>query len=49
MEDNNRAIWLYTSEGFIKEGMLREALKIGDRYVSLIVMSVLQSEDLPVY
>ena len=42
--DNPRAHHLYKSIGFVEEGMLRECIKRGDAYRSLIVMSVLESE-----
>jgi diamine N-acetyltransferase len=41
---NTRAFALYESEGFIEEGRLRESVKVGDGYDSLIVMSMLESE-----
>lgn len=43
-EDNLRARHVYQSLGFIDEGTLRECVKTGDRYRSLIVMSMLESE-----
>jgi diamine N-acetyltransferase len=43
-EDNTRAQRLYASEGFCIEGILREAFKRGDHFVSLVVMSVLEHE-----
>jgi len=44
MEHNERARHVYESVGFVKEGTLRECLKIGDRYVSLHIMSILRKE-----
>ena len=44
MEHNHRAQALYESEGFVREGTLRECLRVGDRYVSLHVMSILNRE-----
>ena len=44
VENYERAYRLYESEGFSNEGMLREALKRGDRYVSLTVMSILEQD-----
>ncbi len=44
MEHNTRAQQLYLSEGFIKEGMLREVLMRHGHYVSLILMSILEHE-----
>jgi RimJ/RimL family protein N-acetyltransferase len=35
---------LYEKEGFIVEGILRECIKVGDRFESLVLMSTLQSE-----
>ena len=35
---------LYRSEGFVEEGRLRESVKTGDGYDSLVVMSMLASE-----
>jgi diamine N-acetyltransferase len=44
MEHNQRARALYLSEGFVPEGMLRDGLRLGDRYVSLLLMSILEDE-----
>ena len=41
---NLRAQALYRSEGFIEEGRLRESVRTGDGYDSLIVMSMLEAE-----
>ena len=41
---NERARYLYQSTGFVEEGRLRECIKNGDRYESLIIMSILQKE-----
>ena len=41
---NLRAIKLYESEGFVAEGTLRECIKRGDRFDSLMVFSILQNE-----
>ncbi|WP_146087144.1 GNAT family N-acetyltransferase [Chroococcidiopsis sp. TS-821] len=35
---------LYENESFVVEGILRECLKIGDRFETLVLMSMLQSE-----
>jgi diamine N-acetyltransferase len=43
-EHNFRAQRLYESVGFVREGILRECLKTGERFESLIVMSILQNE-----
>ena len=41
---NTRAFKLYQSEGFVKEGIHREAIRKDDKYHSFIVMSILKSE-----
>lgn len=41
---NVRARHLYESEGFVVEGTLRECIKVGDKYESLVIMSILQCE-----
>jgi RimJ/RimL family protein N-acetyltransferase len=41
---NDRAKSLYASEGFVEEGIHREALRQGENYHSLIVMSMLAGE-----
>lgn len=41
---NTRALALYASEGFVEEGRLREAVRVGDGYDSLVVMSLLDRE-----
>jgi RimJ/RimL family protein N-acetyltransferase len=41
---NTRAQVLYESEGFVIEGRLRESVRAGDGYDSLIVMSMLDRE-----
>jgi diamine N-acetyltransferase len=41
---NTRALALYQSEGFVEEGRLRESVKAGEGYDSLVVMSMLESE-----
>ena len=43
-ETNEPARNLYLSEGFRIEGTLRDCLKTGDKYESLIVLSILSSE-----
>jgi RimJ/RimL family protein N-acetyltransferase len=43
-EHNARARRLYETEGFVVEGVLRECLRQGDGYESLVVMSILESE-----
>lgn len=42
--DNENAIGLYRSEGFVPEGVLRECKKYGDRYRSMMIMSMLENE-----
>ncbi len=44
---NERARALYRSEGFTEEGVLRDALRTGDRFESLVVMSLLRPEWTP--
>jgi diamine N-acetyltransferase len=41
---NTRAQALYRSEGFVEEGRLRDAVRSGDGYDELIVMSMLAQE-----
>lgn len=48
LEGNQRAIHLYETEGFKKEGILREHLKKETGYHSLILFSMLASEYTPV-
>ena len=43
-DDNHRARHIYRSLGFVEEGTLRECLQCEDRYRSLVVMSMLESE-----
>ena len=43
-DHNERARHLYETEGFVVEGVLREALKTSDGYESLVLMSVLSHE-----
>ncbi len=43
-EDNQRAIHIYKSEGFKEEGRLRDIIKQGETYRTLIVLSILESE-----
>ena len=43
-ENNTRALALYRDEGFVEEGRLRESVKSGDGWQSLIVMSMLREE-----
>ena len=42
--ENARALALYRSEGFVEEGRLRESVRSGSGFDSLIVMSILASE-----
>ena len=41
---NTRAQRLYAAQGFVVEGVLRECLKVGDQFESLVLMSMLQQE-----
>lgn len=41
---NERALKLYRSEGFVEEGRLRESVRAGDGYDSLVVLSLLDRE-----
>lgn len=43
-EDNLIAYHLYLSEGFVREGLLRECKKYNDQYRSMIIMSILDRE-----
>src|SRR5215813_14765068 len=43
-ERNQRAQSLYTSQGFVVEGVLRQRLKTETGYESLVVMSILREE-----
>ena len=43
-EDNSRARHVYRSLGFAEEGVLRECIKRGETYRSLVVMSMLATE-----
>ena len=44
IDHNERAQRAYEAAGFVREGVLRESLRIGDRYESMVIMSVLMSE-----
>jgi len=44
MDHNERARALYRSEGFVPEGTLRECLRVGDRFASLEILSMLEQE-----
>lgn len=43
-DHNVRAQRLYESEGFVRDGVLRDYNKVGDRFESLIIMSILEGE-----
>ena len=45
--DNEKAIGLYHSEGFVQEGILRDCKKHGDNYRSMVIMSMLEQEYTP--
>jgi RimJ/RimL family protein N-acetyltransferase len=47
LESNPRAVILYERVGFVREGVLRDALPIGDGYVNLVVVSLLEHEHRP--
>ena len=42
--DNKRAINLYKDEGFVEEGIIRECIKTGDVYESLMILGILAKE-----
>jgi diamine N-acetyltransferase len=42
--DNDRARHVYRSLGFVEEGTLRECVRVGERYNSLVIMSILEPE-----
>ena len=44
LETNERAGYIYESEGFKKEGELRNCILIDNQFESLIIMSILESE-----
>ena len=44
MVHNKRAYTLYRSEGFIEEGIIREAIKQQDCFIDLKLMSILEQE-----
>jgi diamine N-acetyltransferase len=44
MTHNQRARYVYQSEGFVEEGILRECMKVDDKFVSLVIMSMLEGE-----
>jgi RimJ/RimL family protein N-acetyltransferase len=41
---NHRAKRVYESAGFVEEGTTRECLKVGEKFESLVIMSVLRKE-----
>jgi RimJ/RimL family protein N-acetyltransferase len=41
---NHSAIRCYEQAGFVREGLLRECRKVGDRYWNLVRMSILEQE-----
>jgi RimJ/RimL family protein N-acetyltransferase len=41
---NEVGAYLYESMGFIKEGVLRESLKLDGKYYDVVVLSMLKSE-----
>lgn len=44
LETNERAKYLYRSEGFKEEGKLRDCILVNGEYNSLIIMSILKDE-----
>ena len=44
IDTNERAVQLYASLGFTREGVMREAFRRGSEYRSLILMSLLEAE-----
>ncbi len=46
-ENNQKAINLYRSEGFVQEGKLRDCIKQGNKYRSLLLFSLLKDEYVP--
>ncbi len=44
VEDNPRAQHLYRSEGFVQEGLIREAHKTEKGYKNLLLLSILEHE-----
>ena len=44
MPHNERALSLYRSAGFVEEGLLRDVIFDGERFLSLVVMSILRPE-----
>ena len=42
--DHERAQSLYESDGFVREGVLRESVREGERYRSLVLLSILAPE-----
>jgi len=47
-DDNPRAINLYESEGFVKEGVLRDTIKMKDAYRSQRIYAILENEYKPI-
>jgi len=43
-EDNINAIKLYESEGFLREGLIRECMRFEGRFRSMYIMSMLEEE-----
>jgi len=43
-ENNHRAQHVYQSQGFQRKGILRECVKVGNSYESLVVMAILSGE-----
>ena len=45
LRTNTAAVGMYRKLGFSREGLLRQAVFIGGRYVDLVLMSILKRED----
>jgi diamine N-acetyltransferase len=43
-EHNSRGRHLYKKEGFVEEGIIREAVKVKNKFESLAIMSILKKE-----
>jgi len=43
-EDNTAALGLYEKIGFIREGIMRDSIYKDGKYISLIIMSILEEE-----
>ena len=41
---NERALHLYESEGFVREGLIRETIIWNGKYESLVILGILENE-----